>query len=150
MDILLCRSRYIGRSLSDPSMLVEALLASIVVPSFVGVRLITSNRAPVGRSCRVLSAAPAQDAASLFSAVQHSTTGGPRNAPEVIIAGGGIGGLCTALVLSQMGYSVRVFEKTREYRAFGGPIQIASNAAESIRRIDVDVYQKILASSTVC
>jgi len=72
-----------------------------------------------------------------------------RRAPEVIIAGGGIGGLCTALVLDQIGYDVRVFEKTNSYRPFGGPIQVASNAAESIRRIDESVYDKILAAATI-
>jgi len=48
----------------------------------------------------------------------------------------------------KMGYNVRVFEKTTQYRPFGGPIQIASNAAESIRRIDEGVYEKILARAT--
>jgi len=48
-----------------------------------------------------------------------------------------------------MGYDVRVFEKTSQYRPFGGPIQIASNAAESIRRIDEGVYNKILERSTI-
>lgn len=72
-----------------------------------------------------------------------------KRQPEVIIAGGGIGGLCTALVLNKIGYDVQVFEKTSSYRPFGGPIQIASNAAESIRRIDEDVYNKILAAATV-
>lgn len=72
-----------------------------------------------------------------------------KGKPEVIVAGGGIGGLCTALVLLKLGYDVKVFEKTSQYRPFGGPIQIASNAAESIRRIDEGVYEKILAKSTV-
>lgn len=67
----------------------------------------------------------------------------------MIIAGGGIGGLCTALTLTNMGYDVRVFEKTKAYRPFGGPIQIASNAAESIRRIDQSVYDKIMEAATV-
>ena len=71
-----------------------------------------------------------------------------KDKPVVIIAGGGIGGLCTALVLTKMGYDVRVFEKTKEYRPFGGPIQIASNAAESIRRIDEPTYDKILKRAT--
>jgi zeaxanthin epoxidase len=44
---------------------------------------------------------------------------------------------------------VRVFEKTQNYRPFGGPIQVASNAAESIRRIDEAIYEKILARATV-
>jgi len=79
---------------------------------------------------------------------QHGQERAPKPV-EVVIAGGGIGGLCTALVLLKMGYQVRVFEKTSEYRPFGGPIQIASNAAESFRRIDEDCYDRILAESTV-
>ena len=67
----------------------------------------------------------------------------------VVVAGGGIGGLCTALVLTNQGYDVRVYEKATKYRPFGGPIQIASNAAESLRRIDADVYHKILQRSTI-
>jgi len=67
---------------------------------------------------------------------------------RVMVAGGGIGGLCTALVLKNQGCEVQVFEKAREYRPFGGPIQIASNALESLLRIDAEVYRKIMASST--
>lgn len=65
-----------------------------------------------------------------------------------MIAGGGIGGLCTALVLQKQGYDVRVYEKTTRYRPFGGPIQIASNALESIKRIDAGVYDAILQRAT--
>ena len=68
---------------------------------------------------------------------------------KVMIAGGGIGGLCTALVLRKLGFDVAVYEKASEYKPFGGPIQIASNALESLRRIDADVYADILAKSTI-
>ena len=67
---------------------------------------------------------------------------------KVMIAGGGIGGLCTALVLQKQGHDVHIYEKTSSYRPFGGPIQIASNALESIKRIDQDVYEAILARAT--
>ena len=67
---------------------------------------------------------------------------------KVMIAGGGIGGLCTALVLRKQGHKVHVYEKTSKYRPFGGPIQIASNALESIKRIDNNVYNAILERST--
>ena len=67
---------------------------------------------------------------------------------RVMIAGGGIGGLCAALVLKNQGYDVSVFEKAVAYKPFGGPIQIATNALESIRRIDADAYEQIMASST--
>lgn len=68
---------------------------------------------------------------------------------KVIVAGGGIGGLCAALVLQKQGCDVQVFEKTRSYRPFGGPIQIASNALESLLRIDSEVYQQIMAKATM-
>lgn len=68
---------------------------------------------------------------------------------RVMIAGGGIGGLCTALSLLRDGHEVHVFEKTKVFRPFGGPIQIATNALEAIKRIDPEVHQEILDSSTV-
>jgi zeaxanthin epoxidase len=65
-----------------------------------------------------------------------------------MIAGGGIGGLFTALTLRNEGYEVSVYEKTTEYRSFGGPIQIASNGLEAVRRIDKGVYDRILEEAT--
>ena len=74
----------------------------------------------------------------------------PKGRPlSVMIAGGGIGGLCAALVLKKQGFDVRVFEKAREYKPFGGPIQIATNALESFRRIDGDVYARIMEGATM-
>jgi len=73
---------------------------------------------------------------------------GPLPAPKVCIAGGGIGGLFSALTLRSQGYEVAVFEKTSEYRPFGGPIQIASNGLEAVRRIDAGLQEEILAAAT--
>jgi len=69
-------------------------------------------------------------------------------APKACIAGGGIGGLFSALTLCNQGYDVAVFEKTREYRPFGGPIQIASNGLDAVRCIDRGVYEDILEAAT--
>jgi len=87
--------------------------------------------------------------ASLLVEPKAEAIAGVGRPYQVAIAGGGIGGLCTALVLLNMGFEVTVFEKTRQYRPFGGPIQVASNAAESIRRIDESTYDKILSKATV-
>jgi len=133
------------------------------VPTLVGLRLAPSSGVPVhAASCSGCRAVGPTAVLSPNPSSRSSSGGGrplpraqPANGPngrqhvEVVIAGGGIGGLCTALVLLNQGYDVRVFEKTKQYRPFGGPIQIASNAAESIRRIDEGVYQKILERSTV-
>ena len=46
----------------------------------------------------------------------------------MLIAGGGIAGLITALALQRKGMKVKVFEKVKEYKLFGGPIQLQCNA----------------------
>eukprot|EP00308_Calcidiscus_leptoporus_P004395 CAMPEP_0119380444 /NCGR_PEP_ID=MMETSP1334-20130426/57008_1 /TAXON_ID=127549 /ORGANISM="Calcidiscus leptoporus, Strain RCC1130" /LENGTH=493 /DNA_ID=CAMNT_0007400277 /DNA_START=216 /DNA_END=1697 /DNA_ORIENTATION=+ len=95
-------------------------------------------------------AAPAAPDSPMLMVSRHERD--QQDAPptmEIVVAGGGIGGLCAALVLQNEGYDVRVFEKTTAYKPFGGPIQIASNALESLKRIDAEVYQKIVAQSTV-
>ena len=74
-----------------------------------------------------------------------STLGAP---PSVCIAGGGIGGLFTAVTLQKQGYDIAVFERTKEYRPFGGPIQIASNGLEAVKRIDESLHDDILEAAT--
>jgi len=76
-------------------------------------------------------------AAALVPALSGAT-------PSVCIAGGGIGGLFTAVTLRKQGYDVAVFERTSEYRPFGGPIQIASNGLEAVNRIDPSLHDDIL------
>ncbi|CAM9955594.1 unnamed protein product, partial [Hapterophycus canaliculatus] len=41
-------------------------------------------------------------------------------------------------------YQVKVIEKTNEFRRFGGPIQLASNALSTIKAIDPDFFEKIM------
>ena len=64
--------------------------------------------------------------------------------PVAIVAGGGIGGLCTALTLQKGGWDVKVFEQATEYRPFGGPIQIASNGLEALKQIDSGLHDEII------
>ena len=66
-----------------------------------------------------------------------------------MIAGGDIGGLCTAVTLQSAGWDVEVFERTREYRPFGGPIQIASNGLEALSEINPGMRQEILDRGNV-
>ncbi|MFY9929500.1 MAG: FAD-dependent monooxygenase, partial [Streptosporangiaceae bacterium] len=47
--------------------------------------------------------------------------------PDVIIVGGGIGGLAAALALARVGLAVRVLERAREFGEVGAGIQIAPN-----------------------
>ena len=59
---------------------------------------------------------------------------------RVIIAGGGLGGLTLASILIHDGYDVHVFEQAKQYKPFGGPIQIQSNALWALREINPILY----------
>ncbi|MQY14556.1 3-hydroxybenzoate 6-hydroxylase [Streptomyces sp. RB5] len=51
----------------------------------------------------------------------------PAGRPDVIVVGGGIGGLSTAFALSRQGLKVRVLEQAPEYGEVGAGLQIAPN-----------------------
>jgi 2-polyprenyl-6-methoxyphenol hydroxylase-like FAD-dependent oxidoreductase len=53
-------------------------------------------------------------------------------APRVLIAGGGIGGLVTALMLQRRGIAVRVFEASREIRPLGVGINLLPHAVAEL------------------
>ena len=52
--------------------------------------------------------------------------------PQVLIAGGGIGGLATALTLHQIGVPCIVFEAVREMRPLGVGINLQPNAVREL------------------
>ncbi|MDT4892344.1 MAG: 3-hydroxybenzoate 6-monooxygenase [Pseudonocardiales bacterium] len=54
-------------------------------------------------------------------------------ATDVLIVGGGIGGLATALALSRSGLTVRVLERAPEFSEVGAGIQLAPNATRLLR-----------------
>lgn len=76
---------------------------------------------------------------------EESSVGKPR----VIIAGGGIGGLCAALALQSKGIPFTLYEKVKEYKPFGGPIQLQCNALESLEAIDMSVARQIMDLGTI-
>lgn len=57
--------------------------------------------------------------------------------PLVIIAGGGIGGLATALTLHQIGVPCRVFEAVREMQPLGVGINLQPNAVRELADLGV-------------
>lgn len=55
----------------------------------------------------------------------------------ILIAGGGVGGLASALALGRKGYRVRVFEQAREFGAIGYGIQLGPNAFHMFERLGI-------------
>ena len=56
---------------------------------------------------------------------------------EILIAGGGIGGLAAALALAQKGRKVRVLEKAAEFGEIGYGIQMGPNVGRMLERLGV-------------
>lgn len=66
----------------------------------------------------------------------------------MVIAGGGIGGLVLANALQRHNIDYVLYEKTREYKPFGGPIQVQSNALAALEAINKDMCERIMAAGT--
>jgi len=58
-----------------------------------------------------------------------------------LIAGGGIGGLATALAVSRAGYPAHVLERAEEFAEIGAGLQLAPNATRMLDRLGV--WEKI-------
>src|SRR5437870_3078298 len=56
---------------------------------------------------------------------------------EVVVVGGGIGGLATALALSRKGIAAHVLEQAHEFAEIGAGIQLAPNALRMLDRLGV-------------
>jgi zeaxanthin epoxidase len=83
---------------------------------------------------------------SLIAAIEVSP---PSARPlKVAIAGGGVGGLTTALAMLKAGFDVTVYEKTGQFARFGGPIQFASNALSTIKAIDERLFTRVMEKFT--
>jgi zeaxanthin epoxidase len=66
-----------------------------------------------------------------------------------LIAGGGVGGLALANVLSKNpAMSVTILERTQSFKRFGGPIQLASNALKILSEMDENVYNQVMEKFT--
>ena len=67
---------------------------------------------------------------------------------KIIIAGGGVGGLTTALCMLKKGFDVTVYERTAAFARFGGPIQFASNALSVLKEIDDGLFERVMEKFT--
>jgi salicylate hydroxylase len=65
-----------------------------------------------------------------------------RNVEPVIIAGGGIGGLATALALARKGFRSTVLEQAPQFGEIGAGIQIAPNAWHALDALGVGALVK--------
>lgn len=54
---------------------------------------------------------------------------------QAIIIGGGIGGLCTAIALRQIGIDVRVYERTETFERVGAGLAVWANAIRALRKL---------------
>ncbi len=64
---------------------------------------------------------------------------------DVLVAGGGIGGLATALALARAGFGVTVLEKARELGEIGAGIQLGPNAFHAFDALGVGAQARALA-----
>src|SRR3954468_19440771 len=67
---------------------------------------------------------------------------GARNEKPVVVAGGGIGGLATALALARKRFRVTVLEQAHEFGEIGAGIQLAPNAWHAIDALGVGALVK--------
>ena len=64
---------------------------------------------------------------------------------DIAIVGGGIGGLAAAVLLSQNGHRVRVYEQATRFARVGAGIQMTPNAMKVLRRIGVETALRKIA-----
>lgn len=57
---------------------------------------------------------------------------------EIVIVGGGIAGLATAVALKRVGFQAQVLERHQELRASGTALSLAPNSWFALRALGVD------------
>jgi 2-polyprenyl-6-methoxyphenol hydroxylase-like FAD-dependent oxidoreductase len=72
--------------------------------------------------------------------------GAGTDTDPIVIVGGGIGGLATALALAQRGMASRVLEQAPEFKEIGAGIQLGPNSWRCLRALGVEAAVKPLAS----
>lgn len=91
--------------------------------------------------------APRRASAARMQAPAATTT--TKKTPKVIVAGGGIAGLATTLACQTKNLDVTCYERVREYKPWGGPIQMAGNAMAALDICDPSAAAAIVGDGTV-
>jgi len=117
----------------------QSLTTRLAAASLLGTAACTGNR--ISRKRRVARSVTVTSEAGV-TAGERPDRGKPL---KVIIAGGGVGGLTTAMAMLKKGMDVKVYEKTGKFARFGGPIQFASNATSTLKAIDERLFDRIMA-----
>lgn len=104
--------------------------------------LLAAMTAPIGSLRPATMRAPRSPAARMADAAAS------ERQLKVAIAGGGVGGLTTALGLLKAGFDVTLYEKTGAFARFGGPIQFASNALSTLKAVDERLFERVIDKFT--
>uniref|UniRef100_A0A6T8ALW0 FAD-binding domain-containing protein n=1 Tax=Prymnesium polylepis TaxID=72548 RepID=A0A6T8ALW0_9EUKA len=120
------------------------LLGAVAGGAALRVGPVAPQRVRRSRPTMVVESPPATAAAGTGHAISS------ERPLRVIIAGAGVGGLTAANALRCTGapVDVTVIERTAEFKRFGGPIQLASNAMQNLRNMDGPMYDKIEGLAT--
>jgi zeaxanthin epoxidase len=142
--------RFLTLTAYAATLAAVAFLDAKPVSAF-GVNSLSTKRA--SSSLRVGAAIPlAEDSAGkddqvTFTPVADEITA--ENPLRVLIAGAGVGGLALAKTLSKNPLvKVTVLERTDEFKRFGGPIQLASNALQILKEMDKPVFERVMEKFT--
>ncbi|CRG87053.1 salicylate hydroxylase [Talaromyces islandicus] len=82
----------------------------------------------------------ARHLAESLSSNGHAKNG--KTSLKIILVGGGLGGLATAIALKQSGHHVTVYEKAGELSEIGAGIQVPSNSTRILIKLGLEKYLK--------
>ena len=70
-----------------------------------------------------------------------------KSIQKAIIIGGGIGGLCTAIALRQIGIDVSVYERTKTFEPVGAGLSLWTNAIRALRKLGL--ADQVIAAGSI-